>query len=72
MGFPSKGLTMSPYEFRFLNERGGVLVFYFAHCRGDRDAQTRIGSAAALTYDRFEIWHNDRQVAVGRSRPYLM
>jgi hypothetical protein len=63
---------MPAYEFRFLNERGSVLVLYFARCRGDEDARGKIASAAALTYSRFEIWQDDRKVAAGRSKPYLM
>jgi hypothetical protein len=63
---------MSAYEFRFLNERGSVLVFYFARCRGDEDARTRIETAAALGYARFEIWQDDRKVAAGHGTPWLM
>ncbi len=61
---------MSAYEFRFLNERGAMLLVYFTHCLGDEDARARIGIASDLEYARFEIWQDDRKVEAGRHRPF--
>lgn len=59
---------MAAYEFRFLNERGNMLLLYFAHCLGDQDARNRVGIADDLNYVRFEIWQDDRKVDDGYSR----
>ena len=60
---------MSAYEFRFLNERGSMLLAYYATCTGDEDARARLGIASELVYAQFEIWQDDRKVAAGRHRP---
>jgi hypothetical protein len=57
---------MSAYEFRFLNERGGMLLLYFTHCLGDDDARARLSIASDVAYARFEIWQDDREVESGR------
>jgi hypothetical protein len=63
---------MSAYEFRFLNERGNMLLLYFANCLGDEDARARIAMACELAYARFEIWQDDRNVAKGSRQRYLI
>jgi hypothetical protein len=63
---------MSAYEFRFLNERGGMLLVYYANCVGDDDARKQLAIADDVDYSRFEIWQDDRRVDAGRMKPYLM
>ena len=66
------GATMSAYEFRFLNERGSMLLLYFATCMGDDDARSRIAAASRFAYASFEIWQDDRKVANGSRQRYLI
>jgi len=63
---------MSAYEFRFLNESGGMLLLYYTNCIGDEEARRKVSIAADLAYARFEIWQDDRKVESGRAKPFVM
>jgi hypothetical protein len=65
LGIVEVGLTMA-YEFRFLNERGSMLLLYFTNCNGDAAARAHLNIAADLDYAKFEIWQDDRKVDSGR------
>jgi len=62
---------MSAYEFRFLNERGEMLLLYVTQCFGDEHARSKISTTADMSYARFEIWQDDRKVGCGKRHSSL-